>query len=103
MNDIQKARDVLAKWRRGIMPHPWSDWREEDAVVANDPPASVLADGVSRADARLIVGTAGNPELLDAIDAVLNAALVFNRDDRLRIHGRHLAAAIIAADERMSS
>jgi hypothetical protein len=76
VTDIQQARDVLAKWR--------------DAE-----PLDIAMFGPL--DEPLIVGTAGNPDLLDAIDGVLEAYI-----------GRGctyhpLAAAIIAADKRVTS
>lgn len=100
---IHRARDVLAKWRVLYTNPAWQVLERADGLIAvADSEQVTVADAVAPEDAALIVGTAGNPDLLDAIDAVLNAALVFNRDDGLRIHGRHLAAAIIAADDRMS-
>ncbi|PYY59983.1 hypothetical protein DEJ17_06335 [Curtobacterium sp. MCSS17_011] len=51
---------------------------------------------------RLIVGTAGNPELLDAIDGLLEAAERYT-PGTFRVRAERIAAAIIAADERMSA
>lgn len=85
MSDIQKARDVLAKWR-----------------------ANAMVGGVVRTDLRLIVGTASKPDLLDAIDDCLYLAeqaikrSVGNRSAVVTVAER-VAAAIIAADERMSA
>ncbi|KTR02102.1 hypothetical protein NS184_16810 [Curtobacterium luteum] len=52
-------------------------------------------------DAHLIVGTAGNPDLLDAIDAFLERVTVNLRENWAEMYARRIAAAIIAADERM--
>lgn len=116
MNDIQRARDVLAKWRNEVQsPLPWriegqgneerdvvdatgdsvvSLWSREEASSAH------LYDG----DDRLIVGTAGNPDLLDALDRMLERAA--GQHERGYQGGwndemSHIAAAIIASDERM--
>lgn len=111
MSDIQQARDVLAKWRDAATPGAWHvehhriDIELVPAVFADEPEALVIEpDGVGPDDARLIVGTAGNPDLLDALDGLLAAAIwtmttagVFYESTEL------IAAAIIAADERMTS
>lgn len=88
MTDIQKARDVLAKWR--------------EAANQGDPDAWVADTN----DAHLIVGTAGNPELLDAIDYLLEAATIHESRSNWSgaiPHAERIAAAILAADERMNS
>jgi hypothetical protein len=87
VSDIQQARDVLAKWR--------------DAE-----PLDIAMFGPL--DEPLIVGTAGNPDLLDAIDAMLREASADiaqygNQPDGLWSGHKRIAAAIIAADERMTS
>lgn len=85
MNDIQKARDVLKKWRDAA----------SDPTTWGDP-----GEWVDFHDACLVIGTAGNPDLLDAIDLVLNGYLdIAERYRPTSIN--HLAAAIIAADQRM--
>jgi len=85
MNDIQQARDVLAKWR-------------EKAA------GTVTYHGDNR---ELIVGTAGNPDLWDAIDAMFGSVLdwadVVDGEVIYPEHIERIAAAIIAADERMSA
>jgi hypothetical protein len=55
----------------------------------------------SDGDARLIVGTAGNPDLLDAINDALDMADAL--DGTAYGVAERLADAIIAADERMTS
>lgn len=102
MIDIQKARDVLAKWRdEAASPLPWT---LDDETGAVDDAGDVIVGLASRevagsaylypGDDRLIVGTAGNPDLLDAIDELLAVR---------PSHAHFVAAAIIAADERMSA
>lgn len=118
---IQDARDVLAKWRERATQGPWSvidgvysqdgmtydgsQIEAEHEMVAMDHhdldcgPVAPL--GYS--DARLIVGTAGNPDLLDAIDAMFATYLAAHSiGPTYRRDTEHIAAAIIAADERMS-
>jgi hypothetical protein len=85
MTDIQQARDILTKWREN----------------AN------IGWAMSR-HAPLIVGTAGNPDLLDAWDGLLG---IFENEPKtapllwpeLWVEVQRIAAAIIAADERMTS
>lgn len=87
MNDIQKARDLLAKWR-------------EKAAGA------VTYHGDNR---ELIVGTAGNPELWDAVDGMLAAeqrrqsSMHTNMSSDLSHHAERIAGTIIAADQRMNA
>jgi len=107
VNDIQKARDVLAKWREDASPGPWALDDETGAIDARGDSIVGLAsrENASSAylypgDDALIVGTAGNPELLDAIELILVETL---QDDEQLVSGLMLAAAIIAADERMSA
>ena len=123
---IQDARDVLNTWRERATEGPWSvidgvysqegmtydgsQIEAEHEMVAMDHqdldcgPVAPLG----YADARLIVGTAGNPELLDAIDLMLEVAVRIVADSpmtphRLVQHANRIAAAIIATDERMSA
>ena len=116
MTDIQRARDVLAKWRvNAPSPLPWAienDGQDNITVDANRNDLVILSSrevaswaGLDDDDARLIVGTAGNPDLLDAIDAMLK-----NAQWHIDTYGSvehpwatYIAAAIIAADERMSA
>ena len=115
---IQDARDVLAKWReKAPSPLPWaieSDGRDSITVDANRDDIVQLSSrevsswaSLDDDDARLIVGTAGNPELLDAIDRWLERGAFWATQDGsmsgLPEPTRAIAAAIIAADERMSS
>lgn len=97
MNDIQQARDVLAKWRDGTTPGPWRVSNSGNWVTSD-------ADDIARAgiDSTLIVGTAGNPALWDAIDGFLAMVGSFELRDRQQ-HAHKIAAAIIAADERMNA
>ncbi|WIE65918.1 hypothetical protein DEI99_005110 [Curtobacterium sp. MCLR17_036] len=124
MSDIQQARDVLAKWRERATEGPWrvidgvysqegmtydgSQIEAEHEMVAMDHqdldcgPVAPLG----YADARLIVGTAGNPDLLDAIDEMLRIAdtrMARREEPAFVLHADRIAAAIIAADERMSA
>jgi len=91
---IQDAREALAKWRDGSTPGPWEDYGGYVAV-----PGYVIANGTER-DIPLIVGTAGNPELLDVIDRMLQGEADADIPDPYIFD---LAAAILAADERMSA
>lgn len=85
MNDIQKARDVLAKWRNAARNGEWS-------IESDTAESSWLGRG-----------TAGNPELLDAIDGVLASEQEAQKPHRApNRHAERIAAAIIAADERMN-
>lgn len=86
MTNIQQARDVFAKWRE-----------EADASEAQ-----IDTDG----ELSLVDGTAGNLDLLNAIDWLLADELSWMRDNpdgwpRKAI--TDVAAAIIAAAERMSA
>ncbi|MDY1005712.1 hypothetical protein [Curtobacterium sp. CFBP9011] len=115
--DIQQARDVLKKWREGAVAGPWFADREhpefDGATIANDAflnPTNenehepVLdVSGISIGDARLIVGTAGNPDLLDVLDGMLTTASLAKTPDQVSSWFPRLAAAIIAADDRMTS
>lgn len=85
MSDIQKAREVLAKWRDAARNGEWS-------IEADTAESSWLGRG-----------TAGNPELLDAIDRTLDASASSTELSSFDSWGKRIAAAIIAADERMRS
>jgi hypothetical protein len=88
---IQRARDALAKWRSDEE-DPMPYWTEDQHF------------GFGDSSARLIVGTAGNPDLLDAIDAMLATYLAAHSiGPTYRRDSERIAAAIIAADERMTS
>lgn len=126
MNEIQKARDVLAKWRKSQawFPGPWAIRNEQpgranwsdvifdkhgDSLFTHDEEGgdefSPTHDaGTDPTVAMLIVGTAGNPDLLDAIDAMLRIAdtrMARREEPAFILHADRIAAAIIAADERM--
>lgn len=130
MTDIQRARDVLAKWRTATTKplsnaYPWTIQHEQagranwsDVIVDRDgdwlfdytdPDDELELAHKGSADpdvVRLIVGTAGNPDLLDALDALLVASAEFVGrfpEGAATFSGPawDLAAAIIAADERM--
>lgn len=103
MSDIQQARDVLAKWRG----HPLhGNWSPVPLLLDNavytfdvvDESSAYAANSDDEAAMRLIVGTAGNPDLLDAIDEELRWGL-----DAPSAITRRIAAAIIAAYERMTA
>ncbi|MDT0211226.1 hypothetical protein [Curtobacterium sp. BRD11] len=123
---IQQARDVLAKWRERATEGPWtvvdgeysddagtydgSQIEAEHEMVAMDHqdldcgPVAPLG----HADARLIVGTAGNPDLLDAIDGMLAIAAADIAEYGVKPPGlwndvARVAAAIVAADGRMGA
>ena len=101
MTNIQKARDVLAKWRGhaltgnwSIIPLPLS--HNFDMVDGSMVYAANTDDGTA---ARLIVGTAGNPDLLDALDELLRLeAAVEQRGGPVFANTKRIAAAIIAAE-----
>jgi hypothetical protein len=101
--DIQHARDVLAKWVESATPGPWQVSKSGNWVTSD-------AGDIARVlgDPSLIVGTAGNLDLLDAIDDMLKhtAIMSTNSTYRFSTFGRlaeRIAAAIIAADERMTA
>lgn len=85
---IQQARDILKRWR-------------------DSPMAESLTKG--RTLVPLVDGTAGNPDLLDAIDGLLSfaqAAVVGPNGGHFgsMVGQAHIiAAAIVAADERMNA
>lgn len=90
MSNIQEARDVLAKWREKAATGAWT----EDHI----------AEIRGKRDGRLIVGTAGNPDLLDAISEFLLLGLsVGSVNKQLGREAERIAAAIIAAEERMNN
>lgn len=111
--DIQRARDALAKWRGNVAsPLPWrivSVDESNDAVVDAEHIGIVALSsreeessaGLYAGDDVLIVGTAGNPDLLDALDGMLITAERYDTGNGLRIWSDRIAAAIIAADERV--
>lgn len=121
-NTVQQARDALAKWRKN--PESRSAWERFDAAGLGEDIASgdrgYLGSFDDPTDVSLIVGTAGNPELLDAIDGLLADAQEHLADleatgsgalaslMNITGGGRHhyalrIAAEIIAADERMNA
>jgi uncharacterized protein YjlB len=101
-NSIQQARDVLAKWRDGDV----LLWHCDEHGTVLDSTGAAVVIGATEGDARLIVGTAGNPELLDAIDLLLEAGVIHESRGHYSgstPHAERIAAAVIAADERMTS
>jgi len=118
---IQQARDVLAKWRKESTAGPWrvstyghgGQFIDVVQPVENQPDfdpdrfdnmdTDIASIKESAGDARLIVGTAGNPDLLDALDGLLITAERYDTGNGLRIWSDRIAAAIIAANERMTS
>lgn len=119
MTDIQQARDILAKWREAVeSPLPWALSTDgQDSEVEDGNGASIVQlfsreaaswAGLGDGDARLIVGTAGNPDLLDAIDGLLELALTYGdlppgSGSRFITRAERIATAVIAADEQMTS
>lgn len=100
--DIQRARDVLAKWREKNDAEPW--YFDGGETIWGGDDFSVATMTSFDSDARLIVGTAGNPDLLDAIDAMFATYLAAHSiGPTYRRDTERIAAAIIAADERMSA
>ncbi len=108
-SNITKAREVLARWRTDVTKGTWGllwDWSTFTSPESAEEKGYV-GDTVRPHDARLIVGIAGNPDLLDAIDTLLS----YGETDDLTQWGSHsdyhtaalLAKAIVAADERMSA
>lgn len=105
--DIQRARDVLAKWRYGTTPGPWSmveDWGGDVSELRAED-GNALGWLNRTGNARLTIGTAGNPELLDAIDEMLAMWADWSRHGYVYVpdYVEHIAAAILAANERMSA
>lgn len=104
-------RDVLKKWREESTAGPWwvSEPLSEDlsaelaydlGVVGGGDETLATVHGPS-ADARLIVGTAGNPDLLDALDGLLESWTDWSYSIPPSVES--VADAIIFADERMNS
>lgn len=86
MTDIQQARDVLAKRRKKARSAgPQEDFWFDAALDNRVKP--------------LILLTAGNPELLDAIDDQFALHSINKHPPRYLVR---IAAAIIAADEAMT-
>ncbi len=101
-NDIQRARDVLAKWREKA--GQWT-YAGDFTFTGEDRTEPCLPLHTQwKSNARLIVGTAGNPDLLDAIDAMLSDRFLrhASTQSQFRQHAERIAAAIIAADKRMN-
>lgn len=112
MTDIQRARDVLAKWRTEATSGTWTFGDTGEFEWRIWPSDTDPLDGGSHAstlestDARLVVGTAGNPDLLDAIDALLAAMIPWREaglSTEFLMRAERIAAAIITADERMNA
>jgi hypothetical protein len=97
-NSIQQARDVLAK-RRGDT----DAWKLDAYGEITDSAGELVARSVGPEDADLIVNTAGNPALWDAIDGLLETAMHGDYSPSFTLHAGRIAAAIIAADERIVS
>lgn len=121
-NIIRHARAALAKWRTNRFNSRWEVDKNlpfsADLVGFFDPAQKEYAvkfDDDRQPDgavADLIVGTAGNPELLDAIDAQLAFAAEYDErpeegrsgtGDLWMTFAERTAAAIVTADERMSA
>lgn len=115
MTNIQHARDVLAKWRERAIQGTWDARQDTPSMsgsnwtlrVHGTPGIRASVNEYQHGDglARLIVGTAGNPDLLDAIDAMLKNAQ-WHIDSYGSVEhpwASLIAAAIIAADTRMNA
>ena len=120
---IQQARDTLAKWRKEATAAPWrvDVFGHGGAFVQIVQPAEfqpgydpnrfdnmdldIANIEQTAGDARLIVGTAGNPDLLDAIDGLFEHCIRFPAwaGGHMRTYTERIATAIVAADERMSA
>jgi hypothetical protein len=98
MSIIQDARDVLAKWREAVDKEAFEALLDAD----QDPETGYWDYAKPELGAHLIFGTAGNPELLDAIDRVMAYG---EKSGVLEAQSaaQYLAAAVIAANERMSA
>jgi hypothetical protein len=97
---ITKARDVLAKWREDLDGDALSSLLDADV----DPDTGYTDYAKPEIGARLIFGTAGNLDLLDAIDTVLGVYASYSKVmHRVPTYIKSIAAAIVAADERMTS
>jgi hypothetical protein len=108
VTSIQQARDVLQRWRddsQAGSPGTWSvDSSASIFPTVRDEVRGEVAHRLLSEDARLVVGTAGNPDLLDAIDGLLELATDGGpAPATTRAYAGFIAAAIIAADERMTS
>jgi len=120
MSVYKEAREVIAKWRERATEGPWkvidgvysdegltydgSQIEAEHEMVAmdhQDLDCGAVAP-LGYADARLIVGTAGNPDLLDALDGLLR----HHEEEGVTVSAirnwvRLMAEAIIRADKQM--
>jgi hypothetical protein len=103
MSEIQDARDVLARWRDTASPAPWK--YDAEQYFVEDSAESTNAVGVDMLpeDGLLIVGTAGNLDLLDAIELTLAEGSRYWAGNPVRQHAQRIAVAILSADERMRS
>lgn len=106
-DQIQQARDVLAKWRKAATKLPWERVYSDMGTVRQESTGYSVGDNIDDDDARLIAGTAGNDALLVELDSLFATA----QSEELRAIGLgpllydvdRIAAAIISADERMSA
>jgi hypothetical protein len=108
VTDIEQARAVLAKWKDEAVQGPWKFNEDGWLVVGAAEFGGRFADlggdlGGDLGTAALIVGTAGNPDLLDAIDSLLAMAAEAGEGASLATHGKRIAVAIIAADQRIAA
>lgn len=103
MTDIRRARDVLAKWRKGATEDRWVP-RLTNSVLDSLAEGERVVSFAGYSDADLIVGTAGNPALWDALDGMLAAEQEAQKPHRApNRYAERIASAIITADERMSA
>jgi len=99
---IQQARDVLARWKADASDLPWSLHTSNGSNRVNESNGNEVAADLYSWDAVLIVGTAGNPDLLDAIDEGLRQYGTMP-ERSVPTFIKRIAAAVIIADERMTS
>lgn len=111
MSKLSEARDVLKKWRKDAAKGEWDLSWEWSTFTSQQVPRDngYIGDTDQPDDARLIVGTAGNPALWDALDGLMLAASRYpglqwvDGDAYLFLqHAEAVADSILAADKRMT-
>lgn len=103
MSDIQQARDVLKKWRDGMTSDVWATSYDPAAYPYSAFHAGYeVIEAATPGIARLAIGTAGNPDLLDAIDEGLRQYGTLP-DRSVPSFIKRIAASIVAANEGMNA
>jgi hypothetical protein len=107
MIDIQQARDVLARWLGNVPTGRWEVTADGYVVLPTAPITHFINVASHEEVAPLIVGTAGNPDLLDALDYLLRHHGIVQTGSNVTLSTtglliERIAAAIIAADDRMA-